>query len=77
MHRPTCSRSRWEAAWLRLWGSLEHAYDLWNSSLFLVARREDVEKVYQHLEGTFHEIKGRPKALTPGDFKSNRSSTPI
>lgn len=48
-------------------GKLKHAYDLWNSNLYLVARREDLEKIYQHLEGTFHEIKGRLKVLTPED----------
>ncbi len=53
-------------------GKLKHAYDLWNSSLFLAARREDVEKAYQHLEGTFHEIKGRRKLLAPEDVSELR-----
>ncbi len=53
-------------------GKLKHAYDLWNSNLFLVAKKEDVEKVYQHLEGTFHEIRGRLEVLTPEEVAELR-----
>jgi len=35
---------------------LKHAYDLWNSRIFLIGGEEDQEKVYQLLSGSFHEI---------------------
>lgn len=36
---------------------LKHAYDLWNSRIFLVASLKDQAKVSELLGGTFHEIK--------------------
>jgi hypothetical protein len=38
---------------------LKHAFDLWNSRIFVVASRADYEKVRALLSGTFHEIKGQ------------------
>ena len=38
---------------------LKHAFDLWNSHVFVVARQADYEKVQALLAGTFHEIGGR------------------
>lgn len=42
---------------------LKHAFDLWNSHIFLVAAREDYEKVGQLTSGTFHEINDQVKFL--------------
>lgn len=42
---------------------LKHAYDLWNSHLFLVASRDDFSKANQLLSGTFHEVRDRMKLL--------------
>lgn len=36
---------------------LKHAFDLWNSRIFVVASRADYEKVKALLSGSFHEIK--------------------
>ena len=38
-------------------GKLKHAYDLWNSYIFLVAHPTDWAKCDQLLTGTFHEIR--------------------
>jgi hypothetical protein len=38
---------------------LKHAYDLWNSRIFLVAGPADKDKAESLLSGTFHEIRGR------------------
>jgi hypothetical protein len=38
---------------------LKHAYDLWNSRIFLVAGPPDRNKAESLLSGTFHEIRGR------------------
>ena len=38
-------------------GKLKHAYDIWNSRIFLVASKTDLGNVNQLLLGTFHEIK--------------------
>jgi len=38
---------------------LKHAYDLWNSKIFLVAATSDRAKADTLLSGTFHEIHGR------------------
>ena len=40
-------------------GKLKHAFDIWNSNVFLVAREEDRDRVNALLAGTFHEIGGR------------------
>lgn len=39
-------------------GKLKHAYDLWNSNIFLIiANNEDIVRAENLLNGTFHEIK--------------------
>lgn len=42
-------------------GKLKHAFDLWNSHIFIVANESDHEKVENLLSGTFHEIDNRLK----------------
>ena len=44
-------------------GKLKHAYDLWNSNIFLVVTEEDVHKARELLTGTFHEIRGKIKIV--------------
>jgi predicted RNA-binding protein len=38
---------------------LKHAYDLWNSHIFLIADLQERSKYEDLLSGTFHEIKNR------------------
>lgn len=38
-------------------GKLKHAYDLWNSRIFLVAQEKDRQAAEALLSGTFHEIR--------------------
>lgn len=45
-------------------GKLKHAYDLWNSNIFLVSTNEDIRKANKLLDGTFHEIKDKIKKIT-------------
>ena len=40
---------------------LKHAFDLWNSHVFLVSPQEDLSKALTLLSGTFHEIRDRLK----------------
>jgi len=44
-------------------GKLKHAYDLWNSHIFLVASGSEGAEVSQLLSGMFHEIRARLKFL--------------
>lgn len=37
-------------------GKLKHAFDIWNSRIFLVITRDSFSKVSELLAGTFHEI---------------------
>ena len=46
-------------------GKLKHAYDLWNSNIFLIAQEGDLKDSESLLSGTFHEIKDRIKKITP------------
>jgi len=46
-------------------GKLKHAYDLWNSNIFLIAQEDDLRNSESLLSGTFHEIKDRIKKITP------------
>lgn len=48
---------------------LKHAFDLWNSKLYLIARGEEKDKVNNLLEGTFHEIRNHLKFITPEEVK--------
>jgi predicted RNA-binding protein len=45
-------------------GKLKHAFDLWNSNIFLVSTNEDINEADKLLEGTFHEIKDKIKKIT-------------
>jgi len=42
---------------------LKHAFDLWNSHIFIVASEAERSKVGNLLSGTFHEISGRIKFI--------------
>ena len=42
---------------------LKHAFDLWNSELFIIIKDEDKEKVNELLGGTFHEIRDKIKIV--------------
>jgi hypothetical protein len=44
-------------------GKLKHAFDLWNSQIFIVAPQEDRNRVESLLAGTFHEINRRIKFI--------------
>lgn len=45
-------------------GKLKHAFDLWNSNIFLVRTSEDRQRADSLLNGTFREIQERVKQLT-------------
>ncbi|MCS7306805.1 MAG: hypothetical protein NZ602_17055, partial [Thermoguttaceae bacterium] len=47
----------------RALSKLKHAYDLWNSHIFLVGSNMDMGKVQELLSGTFHEIGDRLKFI--------------
>jgi len=42
---------------------LKHAFDLWNSHIFIVASQADYNKVEKLLSGTFHEIGSRVRFI--------------
>ncbi|GAG62750.1 unnamed protein product [marine sediment metagenome] len=42
---------------------LKHAFDLWNSHIFIVASEAERSKVGNLLSGTFHEISSRIKFI--------------
>lgn len=44
-------------------GKLKHAFDLWNSHIFIVAPQADRNRVENLLSGTFHEISSRIKSI--------------
>lgn len=44
-------------------GKLKHAFDLWNSNIFIVASESDHRNVNNLLSGTFHEIDNRLKFI--------------
>jgi hypothetical protein len=44
-------------------GKLKHAYDLWNSHIFIIAPQADRHRVENLLSGTFHEINSRIKFI--------------
>jgi hypothetical protein len=49
---------------------LKHAFDLWNSNIFLVINsNEDINKAYRLLNGTFHEIKDKVKIISSKDIE--------
>lgn len=48
----------------RALAKLKHCFDLWGfPKLFIIVKKEDIPKVNQLLEGTFHEIKENLKVL--------------
>ena len=44
-------------------GKLKHAFDLWNSHIFIVTSEVERNKVESLLSGTFHEIRSRIKFI--------------
>ena len=44
-------------------GKLKHAFDLWNSNLFLVTAEKDLPEALNLLSGTYHEIKNNVKVI--------------
>ncbi len=44
-------------------GKLKHAYDLWNSNIFLVVNEGDINKANELLSGTFHEIQKKIRLI--------------
>lgn len=46
-------------------GKLKHAFDLWNSNIFLILREEDIKNTKLLLSGTFHEISNKIKMVVP------------
>jgi len=48
---------------------LKHAYDLWNSNIFIISEEKDLQKINQLLGGAFHEIRDRVKTLTVEKIK--------
>jgi hypothetical protein len=45
---------------------LKHAFDLWNSRIFIVASEADLKKANNLLSGTFHEIRDYVKPIELG-----------
>lgn len=48
---------------------LKHAYDIWNSNIFIISEDKDTQKINQLISGTFHEIKDRIRVLTVDKIK--------
>jgi hypothetical protein len=48
---------------------LKHAYDIWNSNIFIISEEKDLQKIDKLISGTFHEIKDRIKVLTVEKIK--------
>lgn len=46
-------------------GKLKHAFDLWNSNIFLIIQKNELEKANILLDGTFHEIRDKIKIIIP------------
>jgi predicted RNA-binding protein len=42
---------------------LKHAFDLWNSHIFIVASEKDLSKASSLLSGTFHEVSNRVRFI--------------
>jgi len=47
-------------------GKLKHAFDIWNSNIFLIVSDEDLPKANTLLTGTFHEIQRKVKLVELG-----------
>jgi len=50
-------------------GKLKHAYDLWNSNLYIVIEDKDRNKVSTLLSGTFHEIKDKLTVILASEIE--------
>lgn len=50
-------------------GKLKHAFDLWNSKIFLVIDQSSLPKVSELLAGTFHEIADQLKVVQLEDLE--------
>ena len=44
-------------------GKLKHAWDMWNSNVYLIIEEKDLKKANTLLSGTFHEIKKELKII--------------
>jgi hypothetical protein len=42
---------------------LKHAFDIWNSNIFLVVGEADMLKANELLSGTFHEIQNKVRLI--------------
>jgi predicted RNA-binding protein with PUA-like domain len=47
---------------------LKHAYDIWNSNIFIVSGEKDLQKISQLTSGTFHEIQDLLHIITVDKF---------
>jgi len=47
---------------------LKHAYDIWNSNIFIISGEKDIQKIGQLTSGTFHEIHDRIKVISVEKF---------
>jgi hypothetical protein len=50
-------------------GKLKHAFDLWNSNIFLILNKNDMEIAKSLLIGTFHEINNKLKLIFPDKIR--------
>jgi hypothetical protein len=50
-------------------GKLKHAWDIWNSNLFLIIEKERIQEVEKLLSGTFHEIRDKIRIINIEDAK--------
>lgn len=48
---------------------LKHAYDIWNSNIYLVLLDADKKQLDELLSGTFHEIRDRVRVLNEATVK--------
>lgn len=48
---------------------LKHAFDLWNSNLFIIIEDKDYEKVQTLLSGTFHEIRDKLTVILSSEIE--------
>ncbi len=55
----------------RALSKLKHAYDLWNSNVFLIIlNNKDKKRVFSLLHGTFHEIQGKLKIIMANEIET-------
>lgn len=51
-------------------GKLKHAFDLWNSNLYIVIDDKNLSEVNLLLSGTFHEIKDRLTVILASEIEN-------